>query len=98
NPQNLVFQTHTDFDDGRIADRIEPEWPVDLAGDLLRQGMVKDRKERLGAGAGQRVWRQQVDLELQPFLGNSGNFTEIFLTWPGFNHVDNGGNVAGDGG
>jgi hypothetical protein len=60
--QHLVFQPDADFHDVGGADRIDPEGPVDLLVDLLAQEVVEDREERLGAGGGQGIGRQYVDL------------------------------------
>ena len=66
--QHLVLELDADFDDAGVADRVDPERPVDLPVISCRQDLVEDREERLRAGRRQRVGRQDVDLQRQPVL------------------------------
>jgi hypothetical protein len=94
--QHVIVEADADLDDRGIADRVEPERPVDLARDLLAERIVEDREERLGAGRRQRVGRQQVDLQLQPLLGDADHLRQFALLRKRLDQVDDGGDVAGD--
>ena len=96
--QHLVLQLHADLDDVGIADRVEPEGPVDLAVDLLAEKMVEDREERLRPGRGQGIGRQEVDLQPQPFLRDADRVGVVVARRIGLDHVDDRGDVARDAG
>jgi hypothetical protein len=95
--QHLVFKLDAHLDDVGVADRVEPEGAIDLAGDFLRQYLVEDREEGLGTGRGQGLRRQQIHLELHPVLRDADDVGVIGFVGIGFQKVDDGGDVARNG-
>ena len=60
-PHHRVVEQDADLDQRRAADRIDPERPLDLLADLLRQRLIEQREERLGSGRRQIGAGQEVD-------------------------------------
>src|SRR5262249_35620266 len=58
-----IVELDPDLDQRRAADGVDPERLADTAADPLRQSVVKERKERLGAGRRQSARREEIDRE-----------------------------------
>jgi len=95
--EDLVFKLYTDLDDIGVSHRVDPERQADLAGDLFRQDLVKDGKERFRPRRGQVSGRFDGDVELEPFAGNPDDVVIGRILREGFKHIDDGGDVAGNG-
>ena len=64
--QNGVLQLDADFDVPRLADRVDPERPLHLAADLVRQRAVEEGEEGLGARRRQIARRQHLHRQVEP--------------------------------
>ena len=63
-----IVELDADLDQRRTSDRVDPERPPDLLAQLLRDGLIDEREERLRAGRRQVVHRQEVDHQAELLL------------------------------
>jgi hypothetical protein len=93
-PQHLALELNADFHDIGVADRVDPERPVDLPHDFRTQRLIENGKERLRARRRQRVRRQDVDVELHALLRDAHDVAVIVRIGIGLDQVDDGRYVA----
>ena len=93
-PQHMVAEVDANFDHVGIAERVEPERPVDVAADLARKRRVEQREERPRAGLRQRIWRQHRDRQPIGLGGDARDVGEALVLRIGLDDLDDGGDVA----
>ena len=92
-----LSQLDADLHVPRLADGIDPERPLHLAADLVRQRPIEQREERLGTWRRQIARRQHLHRQVEPVARHLDELSVLVLARILLVDVDDGGDVARSG-
>ena len=72
-PHHRVVELDADFDQRRLADRVDPVRPADLLAQFLRQRLIEQREERLRTRRRHVAEGQEIDHQAEPVLRDAAD-------------------------
>ena len=92
--QHLVLKLDADLNQVGITNRVDPEGAVDLFGDLFAQDAIENGKEWLRTRCGQRICRENRNIERQSLSRNPDQIFIALILWIGIHQVNDASDIT----